>query len=86
MPARPADKRLQNEGYILLAIQALQKDENLSVARAAQLYNVPRTLCNAGLMAKFDAVKPVQIAITLLLQKRRLSDLEYYQWTNEAIH
>jgi predicted HTH domain antitoxin len=43
MPARQADKRLQNEGCILLAIQALQKDENLSVARAAQLYNVPRT-------------------------------------------
>jgi hypothetical protein len=25
MPARPADKRLQNEGYMFLAIQALQK-------------------------------------------------------------
>ena len=32
-----------NEASINLALQALQKDPELSVRRAAKIYNVPRT-------------------------------------------
>jgi hypothetical protein len=34
-------KLTQQEGHILLAIQAIEKQEKLSIRKAARIYNIP---------------------------------------------
>jgi hypothetical protein len=83
MPAQSADKKAPNEGSILLAIQALQKDELQGLRSYIKCLE---PLCDAESMATSHTVKPARIATTLLPQKRRFLNHGYYRWMSEAIH
>jgi len=60
---------LNNEASINLALQALQKDPELSVRRAAKIYNVLRTTLS-------DRRHGTQSRSDLVANSRKLSDLE----------
>ena len=58
-----------NESRTILALQALKNDPSLTVKKASEIYNVPRTTLRRRL-----AGKPAQANITV--KSRKLSDLE----------
>jgi hypothetical protein len=56
MPQRLVHKKTEDEGQIILAIQALQKNEISSLRRAAELYNVKRSTLSDRLNGRIGRV------------------------------
>jgi len=69
MPLTQDTQRLQKEGRLALAINALQRDKNLRVQRASILYNIPRSTLR-------DHVSSTLLQATANAWKRKLHPIE----------